>query len=174
MDLVRGAATVESVKRAIPLLLAATSCSARLVPVVPDGVKDEGTSAAASDPSFEVVARTAGVKDPLPVDGASVAYADLESALGQAVIRAVRPRHDHTLTVELIAADASYAHTRLAVSLVARATLRTHEGNAFVTQTQVVCRDAALTSPEAGASVVWSCMTRLGRDLGGWLDGVKQ
>jgi hypothetical protein len=42
-----------------------------------------------------------------------------------------------------------------------------------VTQTQVVCRDAALVSPEAGANVVWSCMTRLGRDLGGWLDGVK-
>ena len=143
------------------------------MPVVPDGVQDTGTSAAASDPSFEVVARTAGVKDPLPVGGASVAYADLERALGQAVIRAVRPRHDHTLTVELIAADADYARTRLAVSLVARATLRTREGNAFVAQTQVICRDSALLAPEAGASVVWSCMSRLGRDLGGWLDGIK-
>jgi hypothetical protein len=162
------------VKRvAIPFLLAATTCGGRLVPVVPDGVKDEGTSAAASDPSFEVVARTASVKDPLPVDGASVAYADLERALGQAVIRAVRPRHDHTLTVELIAAEAKFSSTRLSISLVARATLRAHEGNAFVTQTQVVCRDAALVEPEAGGNVVWSCMTRLGRDLGGWLDGVK-
>lgn len=149
-------------------------CGGHLVPVVPDGVQDTGTSAAPSDPSFEVVARTASVKDPLPVTGGGVAYAELERALGQAVIRALHPRHDQTLTVELVAAEAEYAHSRLSVSLVARATLRAREGNAFVTQTQVICRDAALVTPEKGASVVWSCMTRLGRDLGGWLDGVKQ
>jgi hypothetical protein len=148
-------------------------CGGRLVPVVPDGARDTGTSSAPSDPSFEVVARTASVKDPLPVSGGDVAYADLERALGQAVIRAVHPRHDQTLTVELVAAEAEYKNSRLSVSLVARATLRTREGNAFVTQTQVICRDAALVTPENGASVVWSCMTRLGRDLGGWLDGVK-
>jgi hypothetical protein len=149
-------------------------CGGHLVPVVPDGVHDTGTSAAPSDPSFEVVARTASVKDPLPVSGGGgVAYADLERALGQAVLRAVHPRHDETLTVELVAAEASFKDSRLSVSLVARATLRAREGNAFVTQTQVICRDAALVAPESGASVVWSCMSRLGRDLGGWLDGVK-
>jgi len=148
-------------------------CGGQLVPVVPDGGRDTGTSSAPSDPSFEVVARTASVKDPLPVSGGDVAYADLERALGQAVIRAVHPRHDQTLTVELVAAEAEYKRSRLSISLVARATLRTREGNAFVTQTQVICRDAALVTPENGASVVWSCMTRLGRDLSGWLDGVK-
>ena len=157
----------------VPLPLALASCGASLVPVVPDGPQDTGTSAAASDPSFEVVARTASVKDPLPVTGAHVAYAELERALGQAVIRAVRPRHDHTLSVELVAAEAEFANSRLSVSLVARATLRTREGNAFVAQTQAICRDAALVAPSSGASVVWSCMVRLGRDLGGWLDGIK-
>ena len=155
------------------LIVFATACGGRLVAVVPDGVHDTGTSAAPSDPSFEVVARTAIVKDPLPVGGSNVAYADLERALAQAVIRAVHPRHDQTLTVELVAAEAEYSQSRLSVSLVARATLRTREGNAFVTQTQVICRDAALVSPDAGANVVWSCMSRLGRDLSGWLDGIK-
>ena len=155
------------------LIVFATACGGRLVTVVPDGVHDTGTSAAPSDPSFEVVARTAIVKDPLPVSGSNVAYADLERALAQAVIRAVHPRHDQTLTVELVAAEAEYSQSRLSVSLVARATLRTREGNAFVTQTQVICRDAALVSPDAGANVVWSCMSRLGRDLSGWLDGIK-
>ncbi len=162
-------------RRGCPTLLSMmlVGCGGQLVPVVPDGARDTGTSSAPSDPSFEVVARTASVKDPLPVSGADVAYADLERALGQAVIRAVHPRHDQTLTVELVAAEAAYKHSRLSVSLVARATLRAREGNAFVTQTQVICRDAALVTPENGASVVWSCMTRLGRDLSGWLDGVK-
>jgi hypothetical protein len=101
-----------------------------------------------------------------------VEYADLERALGAAVIRAVRPRHEHTLTVELIDASASFAQARLRVSLVARATLRAREGNAFVAQTQVVCRDGAIVSAEAGTIVVWSCMLRMGRDLAGWLDGL--
>jgi hypothetical protein len=144
------------------------------VTIVPDGLTDTGTAAATSDPTFEVVARTAGIKDPLPVTGASVEYADLERALGAAVVRAVRPRHEHTLTVELIAATADYAQTRLRISLVARATLRSHEGNAFIAQTQAICRDAALVSPDAGGAVVWACMVRLGRDLGGWLDGLPE
>ena len=141
------------------------------MPVVPDGM-DGGASAAPSDPTFEVVARVAGVEDPLHVSGASVAYSQLDRALDRAVLRGVHPRHDHTLTVELIAGDARYRDTRLDVSLVARATLRTRSGNAFVAQTQVVCRDGAIIAPEAGAQVVWFCMTRLGQDLGGWLDGI--
>ena len=151
--------------------LALAGCGPKLVAVVPDGTPI-GTSAAPSDPSFEVVARTAGVKDPLPVSGTCVSFANLEPALGNAVLRAVRPRHLSTLTVELVSADASYSRSRLAVSIVARATLRAREGNAFIAQTQVICRDSAVVSAENGAPVVWSCMTRLGRDLGGWLDGV--
>lgn len=156
----------------ISLLL--TACAPHLVAVIPATGVDTGTASASSDPSFEVVARTGAVKDPLPVVGSDVAYADLERALNQAVIHAVRPKHDHTLTVELVSAEASYAQARLSVSMVVRATLRARTGNAFVGQTQVVCRDAALVVPEQGASVVTSCMAALGRDLGGWIEGGGQ
>ena len=121
-----------------------------------------------------MVARVAGVHDPLPVSGASVEYADLETALGQAVLRLVVPRHDSVLAVELVAGDASYAHDRLVVSLVARATLRTRLGNAYIGQTQVVCRDSAFVSAGRRWSGIWSCLTHLGQDLGGWLDGLPR
>ena len=151
------------------VVLALSACGEHLVPVIPDGVSS--SSVAATDPSFEVVAQISGAKDPLPVSGTDVAYAELKTALGQAVLRAVQPKHDNILTVELIAADASFKDQRLSLSLVARATLRTRFGNTFVAQTQVVCRDGAIVAPEAGAKVVWSCMARLGQDLRGWLEG---
>jgi hypothetical protein len=153
------------------LLLAAAllaGCGARIVPVIPDGMPTAGTSSA--DPTFEVVARIAGAADPLPVVGGGVSYAELQPALGQAVLRAVRPRHDSVLTVELISDEASHDGARLTVTLVARATLRTDHGATFVAQHQVVCRDGAIVAPSAGAAVIWSCMTRLGQDLRGWLD----
>jgi hypothetical protein len=148
------------------------ACGEELVRVTPDGVPTAGTTTALSDPTFEVVAEIAGARDPLPVSGAHVAFADLETALGQAVLRAVKPRHDSVLTVELIAADATYKDSRLAVSMVVRATLRTRLGTTFVAQTQVVCRDGAIIAAESGAKVIWSCMTHLGQDLGGWLAGL--
>jgi hypothetical protein len=151
------------------LALALVACGGKLVPIVPDG-PGAGASAAPTDPTFEVVARTVGVKDPLPVSGAGVTYGELETALAQAVLRAVHPKHETTLTIELVAADADYARGRLSVSLVVRATLRARAGNAFVGQTQAVCHDGEILQPEQGARVVWSCMTRIGRDLGGWLD----
>lgn len=153
------------------LVAGLAGCGAALVPVVPGG-PDTGSAQPKADPTFEIIARSKGVKDPLPVNGANVAYADLERALSQAIIRSVRPRHESTLTVELVSAEASYDRERVAISFVARATLKRHEGNAFVGQTQLVCRDAALVEPAAGSTVVWSCMVQLGRDLGGWLDGI--
>jgi hypothetical protein len=154
---------------AIALAITSSSCGRDIVPVVPDGIT-QGASTAAADPTFQVVARVAGVKDPLPVAGASIAFSDLATSLDQAVRRSVPPRHDDILTVELVAGDATYKDTRLSVSLVARATLRTRHGDAFLAQKQVVCRDGAIIEPERGARVIWSCMTRLGQDLGGWLE----
>jgi hypothetical protein len=157
----------------LAVTLACAACGGRdLVRVVPDG-RGGGTSTAPSDGTFEVVARISGARDPLSVAGADVAYADLERALDEAVVHAVPPRHDSVLTVELVAADAGYNGARLDVSLVVRATLRTRVGNAFVGQTTVVCRDGAIVPPEAGAHVVWSCMSRIGHDLGGWLADLK-
>jgi hypothetical protein len=75
------------------------------------------------------------------------------------------------LTVELVRADAQYDHGRLSVSLVVRGTLRTRLGG-FIAQTQAVCRDGAIVTPDVGARVMWACMARIGRDLAGWLDGL--
>jgi hypothetical protein len=165
-----GAATTVVVYRCIAIATALTcaACGRELVRVVPDGGAF-GTLATPADPTFEVVARISGARDPLTVSGADVAYAELEHALDEAVVHAVPPRHDSVLTVELVAADAGYTGARLHVSLVVRATLRTRVGNTFVAQTTVVCRDGAIVPPEAGSKVVWSCMTRLGHDIGGWL-----
>jgi hypothetical protein len=157
------------VRTVFAIALAITACSRDIIPVIPDGIT-QGTSTASADPTFQVVARVAGVRDPLPVSGADVAFADLATSLDQAVRRSVPPRHDNVLTVELIAGDASYKDTRLAVSLVVRATLRARHGDTFIAQKQLVCRDGAIVAPEAGARVIWSCMTRLGQDLGGWLE----
>jgi hypothetical protein len=159
------------VRRAVAIAIALAGCGRDIIPVIPDGVT-HGASTAAADPTFQVVARVAGVKDPLPVSGADVAFADLATSLDQAVRRSVPPRHDNVLTVELIAGDASYKDTRLSVSLVVRATLRTRHGDTFIAQKQAVCRDGAIVAPENGARVIWSCMTRLGQDLGGWLEDV--
>ncbi len=147
------------------------SCSPNLVHVAPDGVEPPLT---ASDRTFEVDVHAAGARDPLPVSGASVSFVDLSPSLGQAIVRSVRPVHDASLTVELVSADATYAHARLDVSLVVRATLRMRQGNAFVAQTQVVCRESGVVAPERGAPVVWACMAHLARDLGGWLEGLPK
>jgi hypothetical protein len=159
--------------RALIALAIVCGCSRDIIPVIPDGFA-QGASTAAADPTFQVVARVAGVRDPLPVGGADVAFADLATSLDQAVRRSVPPRHDNVLTVELIAGDASYKDTRLSVSLVVRATLRLRYGDTFVAQKQVVCRDGAIVEPEKGARVIWSCMTRIGQDLGGWLEDLPQ
>ena len=160
-------------RTAIAIAIALAGCGREIIPVVPDGV-GQGTSTAAADPTFEVVARVAGVRDPLPVADTAIAFADLATSLEQAVRRSVPPRHDDVLTVELVAGDASYTGSRLAVSLVVRATLRARHGDTFIAQKQVVCRDGAITPPERGARVIWSCMTRLGQDLGGWLEDLPK
>lgn len=150
--------------------LGVAGCGATLVPVVPDG--PHGAEHTPADPTFDVVALTAGAKDPLPVSGAHVEYGDLSAALGQAIVHSVHPRHAHTLTAEIVSAKAEASSGQLAVSFVVRATLRAHQGNAFVAQTQSICRQSARVPPERGGDVVWACMSELGRDLRGWLDGL--
>jgi hypothetical protein len=132
------------------------------------------------DVSLEVVTRSTAVKDPLPVTGSSFTYADLEGALGHAVSTATIPWADAhknarpgglQLVIDLVEADASFDAGRLKVTLTARATLRTRRDHEYIAQTQASCRDAGLTDPAHGAPVIYGCMTRLGRDLAGWLGG---
>jgi hypothetical protein len=139
------------------------------------------TNTPPGDVSLEVVTRSTAVKDPLPVTGATTSYADLEGALGHAISTATVPWADAhknarpgglQLVVDVVEAHIEFEAGRLKVTLLTRATLRTRRDHEYIAQTQVSCRDAGLTDPGHGASVVYGCMTRLGRDLAGWLGGV--
>ena len=156
---------------ALVVALSLAACGGRrLVTVEPEGPAHGGFSA--TDTTFEVVPRLAGARDPLPVSGSDVEFADLARALGHAVLRSVTPYHDGVLTVELVRADAEYNSARLSVSLVVRATLRSRIGNDFIATTTSVCHDGAIVDPDTGNPVLWSCMARIGRELAGWLADV--
>lgn len=139
------------------------------------------TPLAPEETPLEVVTRSTAVQDPLPVKGSSVSYGELEEALGTAISSASVPwaagvrgkrRGGWQLLAEIVQAYASYDDGRLMVILNVRATLRTRIGNTYVAQVQSRCREAATLPPEKGAPVVFTCMTRIGRDLSGWLGGL--
>jgi hypothetical protein len=133
---------------------------------------------------LEVASRSTAVSDPLPVRGSAISYGELDAALGIAITTATAPwaashRDDPvakkggwTVLVELTGADAQLEQTgRVVVGLDVRATLRTRSGNVYLGQTQLGCREGGLVSSDDGAPVVYRCMTRVGRDLAGWLAG---
>jgi hypothetical protein len=133
---------------------------------------------------LEVVSRGTAVPDPLPVRGSDIVYGDLESALGIAVSSATAPWADShrahpvarmggwTVLVEVIGADAELENGgRVVVGLDVRVTLRTRNGNTYLGQTQLGCHEGGLRSADEGAPVIYRCMTRIGRDLAGWLGG---
>ena len=131
------------------------------------------------EPSLDVLTRSTGVRDPLVVRGADVAYADVEASVGYAVVasadgwaRARPPTDRFQMTIELTSAEASYAGGRLSVALGARATLRRNPGNVFVAQTSARCDQAALLPASEGQPVFASCARLLGRSLASWLAGV--
>ena len=131
---------------------------------------------------LEVVTRATGVPDPLPVEGTSVAYSDVETALGHAVSSGAAPWADAhrdrrpdgwQLLVELVRAEAHYRAGRMTVDLGVRATLRGRRDNKYLAQTNVHCRQAAVVPPSDAGPVVYSCMTQLSRELAGWLGLVQ-
>lgn len=130
---------------------------------------------------LEVVSRATAIQDPLPVRNSDIVYGDVEGALGTAVSTAVAPwaeshkdaRHGGwTVTVEVTGGEAVLEPGgRVVVALDVRATLRTREGNAYLGQTQLNCRDGGLRSADDGAPILYRCMMHIGRDLAGWLGG---
>ena len=131
---------------------------------------------------LEVVTRSTGIRDPLPVEGAGVAYGDVETALGHSIATAAVPWADAhraqrpegwQIFVELIDAEASHHEGRLVVTLGVRATLRTRVGRRYLAQTQAQCRQSSVVPASDGANVVYSCMSQLSRDLAGWLGAVE-
>jgi hypothetical protein len=130
------------------------------------------------DVPLEVVTRSTAVKDPLPITGSQFNYADLEGALGHAITTATVPWAEAhrdarpgglQLVVDVSEAGVDFNAGRLSVTIAVRATLMTRRDHDYIAQTQASCRDAGLTDPSHGASVIYRCMTRLGRDLTGWL-----
>jgi hypothetical protein len=131
---------------------------------------------------LEVVTRSTQVPDPVPVEGSDFVYAEVEEALGMAVGSATVPwaqahrsqRPDGwQLLIELVEADVRYEEPRVMVNLTVRATLRTRYENAYLSQKYANCQQAAVVKPAEGATVLYSCMARIGRDLAGWLGGVE-
>jgi hypothetical protein len=135
------------------------------------------------DSPLEVVTRSTAIDDPLPVHGSDVAYGDVEAALGHAIASATVPwalKHRSTgrstdgwqLFVEITNADAKYDEGRIVFSVGVRATLRARVGNIYLAQSQASCRQGGLVASDKGAAVMYRCMTEVGHDLEGWLDGV--
>jgi hypothetical protein len=131
---------------------------------------------------LEVVTRSTGVRDPLPIDGTSLSYGDVETTLGHAISSAAVPWADAhraqrpegwQIAVEVINADATYKDGRLLVTLGVRATLRTRSTRTYLAQTQAYCSQGGVVAAERGAPVVFSCMERIGRDLAGWLGQIE-
>jgi len=131
---------------------------------------------------LEVITHSTGVPDPMPVAGSSTEYAELESALGIAVSTAAAPwASEHKdqrpggwqLAVEVTRAEASYSGGRLYVTIDARATLRDRSSRDYLAQSLVECKEAGLVPENEGSPVIYSCMSRIGRDLAGWLGSVQ-
>jgi hypothetical protein len=155
----------------------------RIVPLLRTAGAPNTLTPGAGTP-LEVVSRGTAVPDPLPVRGSDIVYGDLESALGMAVSSATAPwaaahreypvaKHGGwTVLVEVIGADAELeGGGRVVVGLDVRVTLRTRDGNTYLGQTQLGCHEGGLRSADEGAPVIYRCMTRIGRDLAGWLGG---
>jgi hypothetical protein len=171
-----------------PALLALTSVSGpsgcggrQIVPLLASaGVPITATPGNAVP--LEVVTRSTAVRDPLPVSGTGVVYGDFEAALGHAVSSAAVPWADKNrgrrdggwqLFVEVIQAEAEHDGARFVVTIGVRATLRARIGGAHIGQTETACKDGGLVAAEKGAPVLYSCMTRIGRDLTSWLSAAE-
>ena len=131
---------------------------------------------------LEIVTRSTGIPDPLPVEGSSVNFGDVETTLGHAISTAAVPWADAhraqrpegwQLFVELTRAEATYHGGRLVVTLGLRATLRTRSTRTYLAQTQANCKQGAVLPVENGAAVIFTCMEQMGRDLSGWLGQIE-
>ncbi len=131
---------------------------------------------------LEVVTRSTGVDDPLPVSGSSISYAELEATLSIAISTAAAPwAFDHQsqrpggwqLAIDVTRAEAAYRDGRLFITINVRATLRDRTTRDYLAQSLAECRQAGLVPENEGAPVIYSCMSRMGRDLAGWLGSVQ-
>jgi hypothetical protein len=126
-----------------------------------------------------VVIDSASVRLPVAVSGASVAYADVDRVLEDAVFSAVLPAiarrggdQRFELFVEIVEVRAEYSGGRLVFELTTRATLRDRNGNAYVAQTHARSRTSRTVPPEGAASEVRTAAETIGNELAGWILGL--
>lgn len=131
---------------------------------------------------LEVITRSSAA-EPLDIAGARARVSGLEVSLGHAVSTAVvawadahrgeRPE-GWQLLVELTRARAERTFDGVVtVALNVRATLRTRDGHTYLAQTQAHCNERAMMRVEQSAPVFYGCMMSVGRELAGWLGGVR-
>lgn len=159
-------------------LTALSGCVSHVLPLLPEPVP----LTMRADVPLEVVTKLAGAQDPLHMAGSSWQFAELEHAVGRAVMNAAAPWADAhraqreggwQIQVELIKSDATIADGQARTSLGVRATLRAVVGQVFLGQTQVFSSTAGLAKNAAEArEVLWRCIGNVGRNVSGWLDGV--
>lgn len=167
----------------LALCLAASGCSSApaTVPLLHAAGAPLTLTPAKSVP-IEVMTRSTAVEDPLPVSGSNVSYADLEAAIGIAISTAVAPwAFDHQnqrpagwqLALDVTRAEAAYKGGRFFITINARVTLRDRASRDYLAQSLVECRQAGLVPENEAAPVIYSCMSRMGRDIAGWLGSVQ-
>jgi hypothetical protein len=162
----------------LALACLAGGCASSLVPLLDNGGVPVTLTPPRDVPLEVITHKNSSVADPLPVRGARIAFGDVEVSLGHAIASATVPwaeahraqRPDGwQLQVDLVQADASTRGDAITVVLGVRATLRTRVGNRYIAQTQAHCKRTASVDPKGAAPVVFDCMARVGRELGGWL-----
>jgi len=166
----------------LAMLLCGGCAGARTIALLGDGKVPVTATPEHAVPLEVITRKSSTVADPLPVRGSAIAFADVERALGHAVASATVPWAEKhmaerpegwQLDVELIAADARAVGREVMVTLAVRATLRARTGNRYLAQTQAHCQRSAVVEPADAQPVVFDCMARVGRVLGGWLGGVE-
>jgi hypothetical protein len=165
----------------LSLLFGCATGSRHIVPLL-DTAGIPNTDVPHEGTPLEVVTRSTAVDDPLTIKGSNIVYGEIEPALGFAISSAtvpwasqVKPKRTggFQLLAEVVQAYVEYDDGRLMVILNVRATLRARVGNTYIAQVASRCREASVTPPEKGAPVVYTCMSRIGRDLAGWLGGLE-
>ena len=131
---------------------------------------------------LDVVARTTGAEDPLPVKGERLVFTNIAPALGHFVSASLQgwaERHrtqrpgGWELLIEVTRASAVHDHGTFSVDLDADFTLSGEVGRVYLAQTTGHCREAVPAPADDPARVIYACMQRIGHDLAGWIEGVN-
>ncbi len=160
------------------VLVTLPACVSQVMPLIPES----SPVAMRADLPLDVVTKLAGAQDPLPVKGTSWQFSELEHAVGRAVMTGAAPWAEAhraereggwQIQVDVIKSDAAVVDGQARTSLGVRATLRAVVGQVYLAQTQSFCMTAGLVKSEAEArDVLWRCISNVGRNISGWLDGV--